>query len=146
VSISARISKVKVEKARFDMNSMSETLAQAPNGNKFEAERQRIVDYEAFTPQVFQSKEYVVLPEEIKSVEAVSTKNVSTNGCVTSAPLVQHNVLKGEEAAVSNEHATLPATIEITLPDMFVSFMAVQPKINPHYERVRAESEAWIIE
>ena len=125
------------------MNSMGETLAQAPNGNKFEAERQRIVEYEAFTPKVFQSKEYVVLPEEIKSVEAA---NVSTNSCVISAPLVQHNLPKGEEALVSNGHATLPATIEITLPDMFVSFMAVQPKINPHYERVRAESEAWIIE
>ena len=128
------------------MNSMGETLAQAPNGNKFEAERQRIVDYEAFTPKVFQSEDYVVLPEEIKSVEAFSSKNVSTNSCVISAPLVQHNVPKGEEAVVSNGHATLPATIEITLPDMFVSFMAVQPKVNPHYERVRAESEAWIIE
>lgn len=36
--------------------------------------------------------------------------------------------------------------IKITIPDMFVSFMAQKPVVNPHYEQVKAESEAWIAE
>lgn len=34
----------------------------------------------------------------------------------------------------------------VTIPDMFVSFLAQEPRINPHYERVKGESEAWIAE
>ena len=38
------------------------------------------------------------------------------------------------------------AEIPVILPDMFVSFLAQKPKVNPHYEKVRMESEAWINE
>ncbi|KAI4189220.1 MAG: hypothetical protein L6R41_001600 [Letrouitia leprolyta] len=34
----------------------------------------------------------------------------------------------------------------VTMPDMFVSFLARKPQINPHYDRVKGESEAWIAE
>ncbi|KAG6994213.1 hypothetical protein G7Y79_00046g082640 [Physcia stellaris] len=34
----------------------------------------------------------------------------------------------------------------VTIPDMFVSFLAQEPRINPHYERVKGESETWIAE
>lgn len=34
--------------------------------------------------------------------------------------------------------------IPVLLPDMFVSFLAQKPRVNPHYERVRKESEEWI--
>lgn len=33
--------------------------------------------------------------------------------------------------------------IPVILPDLFVSFLSRKPQLNPHYERVRAESEAW---
>ena len=34
--------------------------------------------------------------------------------------------------------------IPVLLPDMFVSFLAQNPRVNPHYEKVKRESEAWI--
>ena len=34
--------------------------------------------------------------------------------------------------------------IPVLLPDMFVSFLAQNPRVNPHYEKVKEESEAWI--
>lgn len=34
----------------------------------------------------------------------------------------------------------------VRMPDMFVSFLARKPQINPHYDRVKGESEAWIAE
>lgn len=36
--------------------------------------------------------------------------------------------------------------IPVILPDLFVSFLSRKPQLNPHYEIVRAESEAWISE
>ncbi|KAL8729913.1 MAG: hypothetical protein Q9181_004839 [Wetmoreana brouardii] len=33
---------------------------------------------------------------------------------------------------------------QIRMPDMFVSFLAQEPQINPKYEKVKGESEAWI--
>ena len=35
--------------------------------------------------------------------------------------------------------------ISVLLPDMFVSFLARKPRINPHYATVKAESEAWMV-
>lgn len=34
----------------------------------------------------------------------------------------------------------------VTIPDMFVSFLAQEPQISPYYDRVKGESEAWIAE
>lgn len=33
-----------------------------------------------------------------------------------------------------------------TLPDLFVLFIAPEPKVNPHYEEVKRESEDWLRE
>ena len=41
--------------------------------------------------------------------------------------------------ACADEKRTL-----VLLPDMFVSFLAQKPRINPHYDAVKIESEAWI--
>ena len=43
-----------------------------------------------------------------------------------------------------HEQNAPPVRIPVLLPDMFVSFMAREPRVNPHYEKVREESEAWI--
>lgn len=32
----------------------------------------------------------------------------------------------------------------VLLPDMFVSFLAQKPRVNPHYATIKAESEAWM--
>ncbi|EKG10918.1 Terpenoid synthase [Macrophomina phaseolina MS6] len=32
----------------------------------------------------------------------------------------------------------------IRIPDMFASFMSAEPRLNPHYAKVKQESEAWI--
>lgn len=33
---------------------------------------------------------------------------------------------------------------QVSIPDMFVSFLSSEPQINPNYEKVKGESEAWI--
>jgi hypothetical protein len=72
------------------------------------------------------SKEYIALTEK-----SGSEKPKLTNG--VGFALTNGDVLK-------------PERIEVILPDMFVSIMAMTPKVNPHYEQARAESEKWIIE
>jgi hypothetical protein len=52
----------------------------------------------------------------------------------------------GVGSALTNGDVLKPQRIEVIIPDMFVSFMAMTPKVNPHYEQARAESEKWIIE
>ena len=32
----------------------------------------------------------------------------------------------------------------VLLPDMFVSFLAQKPRVNPHYATIKTESEAWM--
>ena len=34
----------------------------------------------------------------------------------------------------------------VTIPDMFVSFLALEPRINPDYEQVKHKSDSWIAE
>lgn len=48
--------------------------------------------------------------------------------------------------AQSEEQYDLEIDDHVTIPDMFVSFLAQKPQINPHYDRVKGESEAWIAE
>ncbi|QKX53231.1 uncharacterized protein TRUGW13939_00307 [Talaromyces rugulosus] len=36
--------------------------------------------------------------------------------------------------------------VNIRLPDMFVLFLAEPPRVNSHYDRIKAESEAWFAE
>lgn len=37
-------------------------------------------------------------------------------------------------------------TITVLLPDMFKAFLKQEPLVNPHYERVKLESEEWLSE
>ena len=38
------------------------------------------------------------------------------------------------------------AVIKVVLPEMFVLFLAQTPRVNPHYENIRQESESWLLE
>ncbi|KAL9608737.1 MAG: hypothetical protein Q9167_006455 [Letrouitia subvulpina] len=53
------------------------------------------------------------------------------------SPIKEASVYKDKEDAFQ-------VRIPVLLPDMFVSFLAQKPRVNPHYERVRKESEDWI--
>ena len=37
------------------------------------------------------------------------------------------------------------AVSQIVLPDMFLLFLAQSPRVNPHYEDIGRESEAWLL-
>ncbi len=49
----------------------------------------------------------------------------------------------GQESLRYKQNVT-PSRIPVLLPDMFVSFLAQKPRVNPHYEKVKKESEVWI--
>ena len=34
---------------------------------------------------------------------------------------------------------------EIVLPEMFVFFLAQTPRVSPHYELIKGESEDWLL-
>ena len=38
------------------------------------------------------------------------------------------------------------AVVQVVLPEMFLLFLAQTPRVNPHYENIRQESEAWLLE
>lgn len=48
------------------------------------------------------------------------------------------------DLAPMHKEDAFQARIPVLLPDMFVSFLAQKPRVNPHYERLRKESEEWI--
>jgi hypothetical protein len=35
--------------------------------------------------------------------------------------------------------------VQVVLPEMFLLFLAQTPRVNPHYEDIRRESEAWLL-
>lgn len=35
--------------------------------------------------------------------------------------------------------------VEIVLPEMFVYFLAQAPRVSPHYEVIKRESEDWLL-
>ncbi|MCJ1457315.1 hypothetical protein MMC28_007682 [Mycoblastus sanguinarius] len=37
------------------------------------------------------------------------------------------------------------AVVQVVLPEMFLYFLAQSPRVNPHYEDIRRESEAWLL-
>ena len=51
-----------------------------------------------------------------------------------------------EDQALQAQSEVSQIDDHVTMPDMFVSFLAQEPQINPNYERVKGESEAWIAE
>ena len=46
-------------------------------------------------------------------------------------------------AKASAEDENSPG-IPVTLPDLFVSFLAKKPKVNSYYDKIRTESEVWV--
>lgn len=38
-----------------------------------------------------------------------------------------------------------PDAVQVTLPEMFLFFLAQNPRVNPHYENIRRESEEWLL-
>ena len=38
------------------------------------------------------------------------------------------------------------STVDAVLPDLFRLFLSNPPRVSPHYELVKQESEAWIVE
>ena len=38
-----------------------------------------------------------------------------------------------------------PGAVQVTLPEMFLLFLAQSPRVNPHYEAIRRESEEWLL-
>ena len=48
------------------------------------------------------------------------------------------------KATVKHDQDVSQVRIPVILPDMFVSFLSQKPSVNPHYEKVKRESEAWI--
>ena len=61
-----------------------------------------------------------------------------------SLSLAEHSM--AENATAAFDHDDGKPWSSVILPDFFVSFLSVTPRTNPHYERVRAESERWISE
>lgn len=46
----------------------------------------------------------------------------------------------------SIEHAPeQPDAVQVTLPEMFLFFLAQNPRVNPYYENIRRESEEWLL-
>jgi hypothetical protein len=37
-------------------------------------------------------------------------------------------------------------TVDVVLPDLFRLFLSEPPRVNPHYEMIKKESEAWFVE
>ena len=36
-------------------------------------------------------------------------------------------------------------TVDVVVPDRFRLFLSEQPRVNPHYDLVKKESEAWFV-
>ena len=43
-----------------------------------------------------------------------------------------------------NQSARQPELKRVIIPDLFVSFISQRPKLNPYYEVIKKESEAWM--
>ena len=61
-----------------------------------------------------------------------------------SSSQVIHLAANTECSKVKEE--AVPARLPVLLPDMFASFLAQKPRVNPHYQRIKMESEKWINE
>jgi hypothetical protein len=68
------------------------------------------------------------------------TSDISTGsaGATTVVEKHEHQILLSASQA--------PEMVQITLPNLFTDLLAETPRINPHYEKVREESEKWINE
>lgn len=88
--------------------------------------------------------------------QAPETKANMANTIVLSAEqqtlFRAHNIVRDQHDTIEQswtgavEPKTGDGKVAIALPDMFVRFLSEPPRVNPHYERVKAESEAWFAE
>ena len=62
------------------------------------------------------------------------------------------DVLSGREASSkpfnekgrTDQSPRQPELNRVIIPDLFVSFISQRPKLNPYYEVIKKESEAWM--
>ncbi|RWA13226.1 hypothetical protein EKO27_g1845 [Xylaria grammica] len=47
------------------------------------------------------------------------------------------------DVVVADDDQSPPKPFSVNIPDMFSSIMSVEPLINPHYEKVKPEADAW---
>ncbi|KAI0397527.1 isoprenoid synthase domain-containing protein [Xylariaceae sp. FL0594] len=77
-----------------------------------------------------------------------------TMACVEDTPAWQphtkniiHHVdeveVEVEDDGVANNNDDEPERVTVRIPNMFVSFLAEQPRVNPNYDWVRPQAEAW---
>ncbi len=45
--------------------------------------------------------------------------------------------------AVTSEDQSTAKSSSVNIPDMFSSIMSVEPLINPHYEKIKPQADAW---
>ena len=77
-----------------------------------------------------------------QALTSISHETMSTVTALESTPVTAMHSMTQDTP--KHEQNAPPVRIPVLLPDMFVSFMARKPRVNPHYEKVREESEAWI--
>ena len=75
----------------------------------------------------------------------------SVNSGVKMAPALVYNPVDTNFSCVPieathnrKEQKNSQHEVEVVLPDLFVSFLSRKPQLNPYYESIREESEAWV--
>lgn len=51
-----------------------------------------------------------------------------------------------ERVFLATENPLDDSKVDVVLPDMFRLFLSEPPRVNPHYDQVKSESEAWFSE
>lgn len=61
---------------------------------------------------------------------------------------IEMSISDADQNAPSAEPGSLPSLPDelVVMPDLFVSFLAIEPQINLNYEKVKKESEDWFAE
>lgn len=85
-------------------------------------------------------------PAKYHSVRSsVSETNLSetfTTGSISSGTATDDAVAHDDQPPNDYHHDQDPVK-SVNIPDMFSSIMSVEPLINPHYEKVKPEADAW---
>ena len=58
--------------------------------------------------------------------------------------MIQPEMPRPHVCETTLEHSDGQSWLAVLLPDFFVSFCAVTPRVSPHYQLVKEESEAWV--
>ena len=101
-------------------------------------------------PQLCREAQIFVAPSE-ESCNGNSNGNGNGNGNGDSdgdsninGNVNNNNNGNGHDNVGGNDICTQDSDDIVIIPDLFVSFMSLQPQPNPHYEKVKADSEKWI--